>query len=161
MLFRSDRGASDIHIMPLQDKCHILYRIDGTNYKLMEIPKEIGERISNILCTDASVQRKGELTAADGKVRYIPQGDGRRDTKPRDLRFSILPSTKGTDINVRYLNDKMYTFEQLGMSERNVRLYKELLARPQGLIMQVGPTGSGKSTKIGRASCRERVSLCV
>lgn len=143
-----DRGASDIHIMPLQDKCHILYRIDGTNYKLMEIPKEIGERISNILCTDASVQRKGELTAADGKVRYIPQGDGRRDTKPRDLRFSILPSTKGTDINVRYLNDKMYTFEQLGMSERNVRLYKELLARPQGLIMQVGPTGSGKSTTL-------------
>lgn len=143
-----DRGASDIHIMPLQNKCHILYRIDGVNYKLMEIPKEIGERISNILCTDAGVQRRGELTAADGKVRYIPQGDDRTDTKPRDLRFSLLPSTKGIDINVRYLNDKTYTFEQLGMTPKNEQLYKELLARPQGLIMQVGPTGSGKSTTL-------------
>ncbi len=143
-----DRGASDVHIMPLQDKCHILYRIDGVNYKLMEIPKEIGERISNILLTDAGVQRRGELTAADGKVRYVPSGEGGRDTRPRDLRFSLLPSTKGTDINVRYLNDRMYTFEQLGMTERNVRLYKDLLARPQGLIMQVGPTGSGKSTTL-------------
>lgn len=143
-----DRGASDIHIMPLQNTCHLLYRIDGVNYKLMEIPKEIGERISNILLTDAGVQRRGELTAADGKVRYIPTGEGRTDTKPRDLRFSLLPSTKGTDINVRYLNDKTYTFEQIGMTERNVQLYKELLARPQGLIVMVGPTGSGKSTTL-------------
>ena len=143
-----DRGASDIHIMPLRDKCNILYRIDGVNYKLMEIPKEIGERVSNILCTDAGVQRKGEQTPADGKVRYQPVGEGRENMKPRDLRFSLLPSTKGTDINVRYLNDKMYTFEQLGMTPRNVELYKELLSRPQGLIMQVGPTGSGKSTTL-------------
>lgn len=142
------RGASDIHIMPLQGTCNILYRIDGVNYKLMDIPKEIGDRISNILCTDAGVQRRGELTAADGKVRYIPQGDDRPDDKPRDLRFSLLPSTKGIDINVRYLNDKTYTFEQLGMTPKNEQLYKELLARPQGLIMQVGPTGSGKSTTL-------------
>lgn len=142
------RGASDIHIMPLQDRCQILYRIDGVNYKLMEIPKEIGDRVSNILCTDAGVQRRGELTAADGKVRYVPQGDDRPDDKPRDLRFSLLPSTKGIDINVRYLNDKTYTFDQLGMTPKNEQLYKDLLARPQGLIVMVGPTGSGKSTTL-------------
>lgn len=141
-----DRGASDIHIMPLQDISHIIYRIDGVNYRLMQIPKEISERICNILMTDAGVQRRGELTAADGKVRYTSYM--RPDQKPRDLRFSILPSTKGTDINVRYLNDKMYTFEQLGMTERNVQLYKDLLNRPQGLIVMVGPTGSGKSTTL-------------
>lgn len=141
-----DRGASDIHIMPLQNESHILYRIDGVNYKLMQIPKDISERICNILMTDAGVQRRGELTAADGKVRYTSYM--RPEQKPRDLRFSILPSTKGTDINVRYLNDKMYTFEQLGMTERNVQLYKDLLARPQGLIIMVGPTGSGKSTTL-------------
>ena len=142
------RGASDIHIMPLQKTCNILYRIDGVNYKLMDIPKEIGDRISNILCTDAGVQRRGELTAADGKVRYVPQGPDRPDDKPRDLRFSLLPSTKGIDINVRYLNDKTYTFEQLGMTPKNEQLYKDLLARPQGLIVMVGPTGSGKSTTL-------------
>lgn len=143
-----DRGASDIHIMPLHDRTQVIYRIDGTNYKLMEIPKEIGERIANILCIDANVQRKAQFSATDGKVRYTPSGRRSWDKKVRDLRFSILPSTKGTDINVRYLNDKTYSFEQLGMTERNVKLYKDLLKRPQGLIMQVGPTGSGKSTTL-------------
>lgn len=143
-----DRGASDIHIMPLHNHCNILYRIDGTNYKLMEIPLEIGERIGNILCTDAKVNRQGDQTTVDGKVRYTPDGEDRTDVRTRDVRFSILPSTKGTDINIRFLNDRTYTFEELGMSERNVEIYKELLLRPQGFIVQVGPTGSGKSTTL-------------
>ncbi len=142
-----DRGASDIHIMPLRDTCHIIYRIDGINYRLMEVPKAISERVSNILCTDAGVQRKGDLTAADGKLEYTPS-PGHGGGVKRDLRFSMLPSTKGIDINIRYLNDKMYTFEDLGMTESNVKTYKSLLQRPQGLIMQVGPTGSGKSTTL-------------
>ncbi len=141
-----DRKASDIHIMPWDTVSKIYYRIDGVNYQLMEVPKEISERICNILMTDAGVQRRGDFTAADGKVRYT--SFMREKQKPRDLRFSILPSTKGTDINVRYLNDKMYTFEDLGMTDKNVQLYKDLLARPQGLIVMVGPTGSGKSTTL-------------
>lgn len=141
-----DRKASDIHIMPWDTISKIYYRIDGVNYQLMEVPKEISERICNILMTDAGVQRRGDFTAADGKVRYT--SFMREKQKPRDLRFSILPSTKGTDINVRYLNDKMYTFEDLGMTDKNVQLYKDLLARPQGLIVMVGPTGSGKSTTL-------------
>ena len=64
------------------------------------------------------------------------------------LRFSILPAMEGTDTNVRYLNNKKYSFEELGMTERNVQLYKDLLSRPQGLIVMVGPTGSGKSTTL-------------
>lgn len=142
-----DRGASDIHIMPWGDATSkIYYRIDGVNYQLMEVPKEISERISNILMTDAGVQRRGDRTAADGKVRYTSYM--RKEQKPRDLRFSILPAMEGTDTNVRYLNNKKYSFEELGMTERNVQLYKDLLSRPQGLIVMVGPTGSGKSTTL-------------
>lgn len=142
-----NRGASDIHIIPCSSECRILYRIDGENYQLMRIPLSIAERIANILMTDGGVPNKGPNTTQDGKIRYVPPGtsDG---SQGRDLRFSFMPTRNGKDINVRFLNNRLYTFSELGMSKENVETYESLLDRSQGLIMQVGPTGSGKSTTL-------------
>lgn len=136
------RGASDIHIMPKKDTTAVIYRIDGTNFVLFELHKSIGDRICNILCTDGGVARRGDMAPADGKIQFVPTNEN----TPIDLRFSILPTIKGTDINIRYLSSKIFSFEQLGMTKKNIELYKSLLMRPQGLIVQIGPTGSGKST---------------
>lgn len=140
------RDASDIHIIPCDKKCNVLYRIDGTNYNLMSIPNIIAERITNILITDGKVHSKGLDRTLDGKVKYVMKNDIKN--VERELRFSIMPTRRGRDINIRFLNNKLYTFADLGMSEDNVTLFKRILEMPQGLIMQVGPTGSGKSTTL-------------
>ena len=141
-----EREASDVHLIPCDDSCNVLYRIDGINYQLLRIPNSILSRISNLLCIDGGTQQKSVNTPVDGKIRYTPSGGGKNEE--RDLRFSILPTRKGPDLNVRYLNNKIYTFAELGMSPRNVEEFKRILDMPQGLIMQVGPTGSGKSTTL-------------
>lgn len=140
------RRASDIHLIPCTDECRALYRIDGINYQLMKIPKVVAARIANLLCIDGKIPQKGPEVPLDGKIRYqAPEvGDGQE----RDLRFSVMPSTKGPDINIRYLNNRLYTFAELGMSELNMNKYMQVLNMPQGLVMQVGPTGSGKSTTL-------------
>lgn len=140
--------ASDIHFVPCTDDCLVLFRIDGVNHKYTRIPKEVSERIVNILKTDGPItSHQNPRMPLDGKVRYSPsQGDNPGDEV--DLRVSIIPTRAGLALNVRYLCDRLYTFDELGMSSVNVEAYKELLELPSGLIVQVGPTGSGKSTTL-------------
>lgn len=141
------REASDIHLMPCSNECQVLYRIDGINYQLMKIPKTVASRIANLLCIDGKIPQKGPDVPLDGKIRYFPPGTT-EEWQGRDLRFSVMPGTKGPDVNVRYLNNRLYTFGELGMSEENINKYMQVLNMPQGLVMQVGPTGSGKSTTL-------------
>ena len=131
-------GASDIHLIPRVGRCDVLYRIDGTNYKRMSVPNDIAGRVANLLTIDGKVPNKGPDTPQDGKIKYHPEGAPENET--RDLRFSILPATYGKDLNIRFLNNKLYTFAELGMSPDNVATYSHILDMPQGLIMQVGPT---------------------
>ena len=141
-----ERGASDAHLIPCDDGCNVNYRIDGINYQLLRIPNVIAARICNIIAIDGDAQRESDQSTLDGKIIYTPPGNN--TVRPRDIRFSIMPTNKGDDLNIRYLNNRIYTFDQLGMSERNVKKYEKILNMPQGLIMQVGPTGSGKSTTL-------------
>lgn len=140
--------ASDIHIQPRRQEAAVLYRIDGDNHELLKIPLNICERITQLLTVDGKTSAKGEFDVIDGKLQYNPTANTPNyDPKlSRDLRFSLMPAQYGKDINIRFLNDKTYTFEGLGMSKANVQKFKDILARPQGMIVQVGPTGSGKST---------------
>lgn len=140
-------NASDIHLIPCDNECRVVYRIDGENHQKMRIGNNIAERIANILTVDGRVAAKAENATIDGKIHYFPQGCTTED-QARDLRFSIMPTRRGKDVNVRFLNNTLYTFEGLGMSKENIKAYERILNMPQGLIMQVGPTGSGKSTTL-------------
>lgn len=147
IMFGINRKASDIRLIPCDNSCRVIYRIDGVNYQVMKIPLQIASRVCNLLLADGNVPNKGPNTPLDGKIKYIPEGvTAERET--RDLRFSIMPTRRGQDANIRFLSNHLYTFEELGMSAENIEKYKSLLRMPQGLIMQVGPTGSGKSTTL-------------
>lgn len=142
-----DRHASDVHFIPCSDECQVLFRIDGVNTHYTNIPKDVSERICNILKSDGAIPTKNPHDPLDGKVRFSPsQGEVTGDEI--DLRVSIIPTKGGSDLNVRYLSSKLYTFDELGMSRENVAAYKELLDLQSGLVVQVGPTGSGKSTTL-------------
>lgn len=141
------RRASDVHFVPQSTSCLVKYRIDGHYHPYTEIPVDILEKICNILKNDGQMPTMKPHEPIDGKVRYSPSNHQNPHDEV-DLRVSIIPSKSGPDLNIRYLSDKKYTFEELGMSPALIRSYKFLLNMPSGMIVQVGPTGSGKTTTL-------------
>lgn len=139
--------ASDVHFLPCTDECKVLFRIDGDNHEYTSVPKDVAERIANILKADGAITVPSPHMPVDGKVRFSPSQGAAPDDEV-DLRVSIIPTHAGSDLNVRYLSEKLYTFEELGMTSQNIDLYKSILELPSGLVVQVGPTGSGKSTTL-------------
>lgn len=136
--------ASDIHFIPQENDCLIIFRVDGIEQLYSTIPKLVLNRIVNILMADGGVPQKKPKDPIDAKVRFTLKAT----EQEVDLRVSIIPSKFGPDVNIRYLTSNLMTMEQLGMSKANIKQYCELLDLPQGMIVQVGPTGSGKSTTL-------------
>ena len=140
------KGASDIHIEPYIDEpVFVRYRVDGECEEVRTISGEyrraIVARIKIMSNLDIAEHRKPQ----DGKIRFaVP---GRSDI---ELRVATLPTVGGNeDVVLRILaQSKPYPIEEIGLAPRNLAAVKELALRPYGLILVVGPTGSGKTTTL-------------
>lgn len=139
----SDRG-SDIHIEPQEDGVRVRMRIDGMLHEVFQIPKELQQSLTS---------RVKVMGGMDVTERRIPQ-DGRTlvrlHTRKADLRISTLPTVHGEKIVIRILDrdSKLNTAEELGFYGHNLEQYNKLLELQQGVILLVGPTGSGKSSTL-------------
>ena len=137
-------SASDIHIVPYEDHLSVRFRIDGI---LREILKPSG-RLTPML--NARIKVMSNLDIAEKRV---PQ-DGRMSLKLGekwiDIRVSTLPSSHGERVVLRILDkaDTKFGLDQLGMSTRSLKDFKNLLKSPNGIILVTGPTGSGKTTTL-------------
>ncbi|WP_333653365.1 GspE/PulE family protein [Dissulfurispira sp.] len=140
------KRTSDIHLEPAIDHLRIRYRIDGELTEVMRVPR---------YAQDALITRFKIMSDMRIDERRQPQ-DGRIDfTKYNpaveiDLRVSTVPTPHGEDIVMRILDKKssILSLEMLGFNEHNMKLYKEAIASPYGIILHVGPTGSGKTTAL-------------
>lgn len=136
--------ASDIHIEPMQDNVRVRYRIDGILKNILEIPKDN---------QNAVVVRLKIMARLDITVNQAPQ-DGRFKLKVGsseiDFRVSILPTTFGQKVVMRILDKSSLSvgLEGLGFSSGNLKIIKEAMHKPFGMILVTGPTGSGKSTTL-------------
>ena len=133
-----DEYASDIHFEPYEERCRIRLRIDG---KLIE--KYVLDRSGY-----ASIVNQIKIMAnLDISERRLPQ-DG-RDRK-FDLRVSSLPTIYGEKVVLRLLtrHAELLELSNLGFSERQLADYESAIARPHGMALITGPTGSGKSTTL-------------
>jgi type IV pilus assembly protein PilB len=136
--------ASDIHIEPLENSLTIRYRIDGDLKKVMSPPKKSHSAI---------ITRIKILSNLDIAERRLPQ-DGRMvvkmGRKEVDVRVSILPSVFGEKAVLRILDKDAFDINvmNLGFSEKNIKIFKENIAKPYGMVIVTGPTGSGKSTTL-------------
>lgn len=138
------RGSSDIHIEPFEKEVSVRYRIDGVMYHVMNPPKRI---------QGALISRIKIMAGLNIAEKRIPQ-DGRIEIKIADkaidIRVSILPVVFGERVVMRLL-DKTRSFariDDIGMSERDLRIVKSTIARPNGIFYITGPTGSGKTTTL-------------
>ncbi len=143
------RGASDIHIEPNGKEANtvVRFRIDGECVLYQDIPPAVRNslvaRIKIMSKLDISERRKPQ----DGKIKF------RMKDRQIELRVATLPTVNGNeDVVMRILAaSKPLPLEDMGMSPRNLRELKILMAKPYGLMLCVGPTGSGKTTTLHSA----------
>lgn len=139
------RGASDLHFEPYEKRYRVRFRIDGILHEVAEPPVNLASRLS------ARLKVMSKLDIAE---RRVPQ-DGRikmklSRNKSIDFRVSTLPTLWGEKIVMRILDSSsaQLGIEKLGYEEDQKQAYLEMLARPQGMILVTGPTGSGKTVSL-------------
>jgi type IV pilus assembly protein PilB len=137
-------GASDVHIEPQETLLQVRQRVDGLLHEVLTIPRHL---------QDATISRLKIMSGMDISERRKPQ-DGRCQLKLGsgriDLRVSSMPTQFGEKIVIRLLNPDraVLPIEDLGLAPQNLRLLQSFLARPQGMVLVTGPTGSGKSSTL-------------
>jgi type IV pilus assembly protein PilB len=145
-------GASDIHIEPYEKHMRVRYRVDGILQEVMEPPAKLRAAITSRL------KIMSELDIAE---RRIPQ-DGRIKlkigNKKIDLRVSTLPCIFGEKVVMRILDKSNLTLDlaNFGMEEKALEDVYDNVAKPYGMVLVTGPTGSGKTTTL--YSCLSRVN---
>ena len=140
------KRASDIHIEPSLGYLRVRYRIDGELMEVMRVPKYAQDALIaryKIMCDMRIDERR---LPQDGRIDFTRQNP----TVEIDLRVSTVPTQHGEDIVMRILDKKsaVLSLDMLGFNEHNMKLYKEAIQAPYGILLHVGPTGSGKSTAL-------------
>ena len=136
--------ASDVHFQSYPDRMQVRFRIDGILYDMDPIPRRV---------QDAIVSRVKVMGKMDIAERRMPQ-DGRATIRigdgEVDVRISSVPTTQGERIVMRLLDKtaRVYTLEEIGLSEANHSIIEEYLNFNHGIILVTGPTGSGKTTTL-------------
>lgn len=136
--------ASDIHLDPQETELTVRYRVDGVLQHERSLPKHM----QNVII--ARIKIMGNLNITESR---IPQ-DGRFkinvDFKPIDVRLSTLPSVYGEKVVMRILDlsNALGDLDKLGFSQENIACFKEMIEKPNGIVLLTGPTGSGKSSTL-------------
>jgi general secretion pathway protein E len=139
-----DQRASDIHIEPKRDASEVRLRIDGMLHTIHTIPKAVHP---------AFVSRVKMLSRMDIAEKRRPQ-DGRIKTEYKsrevELRVSTMPTAFGEKAVIRIFDPDilLQDLEELGFSPREYELFRSFIARPHGIVLVTGPTGSGKTTTL-------------
>lgn len=136
--------ASDIHIEPSEDAVHVRYRIDGVLHEVVELPSSIYRLFISRLKLLAGLKLNVGAESQDGRFS-IKIAD-----IEIEMRVSVIPGAYGEGVVMRILNPQSInvTLEDLGMSPRLLALVDREIRKPHGMILNTGPTGSGKTTTL-------------
>ncbi len=136
--------ASDIHFEPFEDEFKMRYRIDGLLYEMLPPPKSIAMAISSRIKVMSNLDIAERRLPQDGRIELVVNG------APVDLRVSVLPTVYGESVVMRVLDRSNVSLdlERLGMREDDLRIFRQLISRPNGICIVTGPTGSGKTTTL-------------
>jgi type II secretory ATPase GspE/PulE/Tfp pilus assembly ATPase PilB-like protein len=143
-------NASDIHIEPSPEtrKTGIRFRMDGVCQEYAQVPEHMARGILSRLKIMAGLDIAERRLPQDGKIKFRRKG-----VKPFELRIATIPTAGGReDAVLRVLASAgAMAFSDMGLSERNMKVMERILEQPYGMILVVGPTGSGKTTTLHSA----------
>ena len=141
------QGASDIHVEPYGEKRETIvrFRVDGDCFEYMKIPQSYRRAIVSRLKIMASLDIAERRKPQDGKIKFKLS-----DNKEIELRVATIPTAGyNEDVVMRLLAaSEPLPLDKMGFSDRNLAGIKEIADKPYGIILCVGPTGSGKTTTL-------------
>ena len=140
-----EQRASDIHLEPRREMSLVRFRIDGVMHKVFELPTTV------MLAVTSRIKILGRMDLAE---KRRPQ-DGRLKTRSPtgrevEMRLSTMPTAFGEKVVMRIFDPDvaLKSFGQLGFTAAEEKFWKELIERPNGIVLVTGPTGSGKTTTL-------------
>jgi len=142
--YATQGNASDIHIEPMNDKVRVRFRVDGVLNTSLVLPIEVHQAVVARIKILANMRLDEKRKPQDG--RFSANVEGRKI----DFRVSTFPTYYGEKVVMRILDQEhgIKPLDQIGLSPRYLKMVREAMARPYGLILISGPTGSGKTTTL-------------
>jgi type II secretory ATPase GspE/PulE/Tfp pilus assembly ATPase PilB-like protein len=141
------KNASDIHIEPssITKSTSIRFRLDGVCQEYMKVPNSMVRGIISRVKIMSNLDIAERRLPQDGKIKFRRKG-----VPTFELRVATLPTQGGfEDVVLRILASAgAMALEDMGMTNRNTKVMKSIIAKPYGLVLAVGPTGSGKTTSL-------------
>ncbi len=143
-------GASDIHLEPFENRLSIRFRVDGVLREVMSPARGLAGLIVSRIKVMARLDIAEKRIPQDGRIGLRIAG------RPVDVRVSTLPSSHGERVVLRLLDKQAGRLDlaELGMNAESCERMESLIARPHGILLVTGPTGSGKSTTLYAALLR-------
>ncbi len=139
-----EQGSSDVHIEPGEADSRVRFRIDGVLHTLLTLPKYIHSAVVSRIKVLANLKIDETRMPQDGRIRLKIMG------KVIDFRVSTLPVVGAEKVVMRILDPTtgVRTFEGLGFTGQKLKVLKAAIAKPNGMFLVTGPTGSGKTTSL-------------
>ena len=137
-------GASDIHFEPFETEFRIRLKADGVLQEMVPPPRHLAFAITTRIKVMANLDIAERRLPQDGRIELSVGGH------PVDLRVSVLPTLFGESVVMRVLDRGVVSLdlEKVGMEAGMLRRFREVIGRPNGIVLVTGPTGSGKTTTL-------------
>ena len=137
-------GASDIHFEPFEQEFRIRIKADGVLFEMVPPPKHLAIAITTRIKVMANLDIAERRLPQDGRIELTVGGH------PVDLRVSVLPTLFGESVVMRVLDRGVVSLDltKVGMNDTILRQFREVIIRPNGIVLVTGPTGSGKTTTL-------------
>jgi type IV pilus assembly protein PilB len=142
--YAAEGNASDIHIEPTHDNIRVRFRVDGDLITSLVLPQNVHAAVVARVKILSNMRLDEKRKPQDG--RFSTKIEGRKI----DFRVSTFPTYYGEKLVMRILDQTkgLTSLDKLGLSDENVKLIRDAIKRPYGLVLISGPTGSGKSTTL-------------
>jgi type IV pilus assembly protein PilB len=153
-------NASDIHIEPDDKKLRVRYRVDGRLYERICPPYQMHAAVVSRVKIMAELDIAQRRLPQDGSIHVLVEG------RPIDLRVSVMPGNFGEKVVIRIIDPQkvLFNLESLGFTYENLKLFRQVIQSPNGIVLVTGPTGSGKNTTLYAALAElngEEVNICT
>jgi len=136
--------ASDVHFEPFEDEFKMRYRIDGVLYEMIPPPRPLAMPIVSRIKVMSNLDIAEHRLPQDGRIELMVGG------KPVDLRVAVLPTMFGESVVMRILDrgNVSLDLDKVGMRSDDLDKFRQLIKKPNGIVIVTGPTGSGKTTTL-------------
>ena len=138
------RGATDLHVEPDDQSMRIRYRVDGVLIPGETMPKELHAPLVSRMKVLGGMDITEQRMPQDGRISQMVNG------RRVDLRVATFPTTYGEKVAIRILEKEKLVrgLTELGFSNKNLTVFRDILSKSRGIVLVTGPTGAGKTTTL-------------